>query len=196
MKYWYSLPKLDVTGALAPGYQLPYIQGQDQQEVHIFPDHIQINPEWREMVYYDYGLKFWHSLLFWRPAHYTDNVAHIDIDLKHKEHKLNAITINWCLGGRQADLIWYHEPETKTRTRYSNALGQVIEKISWPINELTEATRTSIETIPTMVRTDLPHSVSTAKQARWCFSLRFYPEGMNWQENVDYLQHKGLICGS
>lgn len=194
MKCWYTIPNLQIGQALSSDFRLPKVE----QGLTIFPDITPINPQWFDYMQEVWGLTYWHSIVFARTANQRDTAAHIDLDLIDKSQTLNAIVINWCLGGQGSTMHWYEQPEHPSELiTFDNQTDTIpVRYRGWPCEELKEIDRAEITNQATLTRVDIPHSVTTGARSRYSISMRFYPHHNNWQELVLDWQQRGWICGS
>jgi len=122
--------------------------------------------------------------IFMRRPRYQHPGAHIDIS---KDHTVHGGGINWTLDVDDSQMVWYkypkHEPVVTERSPTDI-------NWEWPLDNLEETARTTIGTMPTLVRTDVPHTIDMGNHERWLVSLRTL-DAKTWQEHCNLF--KGLI---
>jgi hypothetical protein len=189
---WYRIPQMRVGDAISSGWGFPKIE---IETMIIFPDIVPINPIWYHYMLDTWGLRVWHTILFYRPAHYIDDHGHVDLDIEDKTKLLDAIVINWVWGGQRSEMVWYEMPDRPSPIKQyeHSSIGDVVYQ-GWPIPELKECDRANIGRIPTLTRVDLPHNVDMHQQPRWGLSIRFHPLGhTSWADTVQDFQARGWI---
>ena len=84
-------------------------------------------------------------------------------------------------------MTWYEMPKIEgTNTKRS----ETDQNMEWPIEQLKEIDRLCIGQTPTLVRTDVPHTVDMGNNERWLISARFLWH-WSWDDYTKTL--KGLI---
>jgi hypothetical protein len=114
------------------------------------------------------GLEFNSALIFYKPAEYIIENAHIDVIKRDPPEKV-VCAFNWTIGGNGSEMIWYNDP---TNTLEITWLPGGIPVANYSLSELHEINRTRISNCLTMVRTDIPHAIQCSNDPRWCISLR------------------------
>ncbi len=181
--------------AIHPDFKLP-TQDFDETGLAIYWGIVPMNLGWCDYIYKTFNLEFEQSFLFCRKAGQIDDIAHVDTHAT-KHIDLDSIVINWCIGGKGSNLIWYQRPtQDPDVSEHIDAHGNGTNTIyrGWPVNTLQEIDRCEILRIPTLTRVTVPHSVITGSQPRYCFSIRFKSWGHNsWEETVQDFQQRGWI---
>ena len=190
-KCHYTMGHIPSGRAILPGWTFPKITADS---LIIFPDIVPLDHDWCTHMINTYALRPWYTVLFYRPARFYDNVAHVDMVPWDRTQILDAIVINWVWGGRGSDMVWYELPSTPSEvTRWERSTGEVIYQ-GWPVEDLVEQDRVCIGRTPTLTRVDVPHSVDMADQARWGLSIRFHPQGhRSWDELVEDFHQRGWL---
>lgn len=88
--------------------------------------------------------------------------------------------LNWCIGNDDSEMVWYEHPKSNAVV---NDNHNYVDH-EWPITTLKETHRRVIGNTPTLVRTDVPHTIDMKDHDRWCISLRFHND-ISWQQCVD-----------
>tara|TARA_B110000503_G_scaffold121966_1_gene186063 strand:+ start:1864 stop:2466 length:603 start_codon:yes stop_codon:yes gene_type:complete len=123
--------------------------------------------EWLEHITDEYGVKVDMAQIFFRKPHYQHPGAHVDID---QNNNLYGGGLNWTLDPDDADMVWYNMPSVDpVYTKRS----ETDRNKEWPLDSLTEHARCNIGQTPTLVRTDIPHTVQMGENERWLISVRF-----------------------
>ena len=137
-----------------------------------------------------FGLPMLGIMLFYRPANYNTNIAHIDTN-KYDHSKVYASALNWVIGGKNSMMHWYDLPDKLPPVKMTKATSTYQ---SWTISELVEINQVNIDNQVTLVRVDLPHSVSVDNEPRWCFSARFKDcDIITWNSIIDLMKAKNLL---
>ena len=78
--------------------------------------------------------------------------------------------LNWTIDPDDAHMVWYNMPDQDpTYTKRS----ETDRNKEWPLEDLVENNRCIIGQQPTLVRTDIPHTVDMGANERWLISVRF-----------------------
>lgn len=122
------------------------------------------NSEWLEYMK-SLNLEVFTTLMFYRQPFFVGE-PHIDLPTN--------FAINWVIGSAdESEMIWYKMPsmvDYAKESRTAPAGGYVYLPLSPDI--LIETDRRIIADIPTLVRTDIPHSILMQSRPRWAVSVR------------------------
>jgi hypothetical protein len=129
------------------------------------------------------------SLVHHKPKFFSSSEAHVDT---YKGVGGAVFGINWVIGGRNSEMIWYEIPDdiyrgadkiTPANTPY----------VAWPISELKEIDRCVIGSQAVLVRVDRPHAIVVRDQDRLSISARTNMKFLSWNGVVNYLNKKNLL---
>lgn len=129
------------------------------------------------------------SLVHFKPKFFSSTEAHVDT---YKGVGGACFGINWVIGGRDSEMIWYELPDevysgtdriTPANTPY----------VAWPVSELREIDRCVIGSQAVLVRVDRPHAIVVRDQDRLSISARTNMKFMSWDGMVNYLNKKNLL---
>jgi hypothetical protein len=123
--------------------------------------------DWLEYTVNEYGVRVDLAQIFMRKPHYQHPGAHVDID---QNDELYGGGLNWTLDPDDAEMVWYDTPEHDPVYTQRSPTDRNKE---WPLESLTEHARCTIGQTPTLVRTDIPHTVDMGANERWLISVRF-----------------------
>lgn len=136
------------------------------------------------------GLPIYNAMIFYRGPYAHTADAHIDIsDIPFRIHNFG---INWCVGGKNSEMVWYELPENpEEKIAYTRANTPYV---AWPKKTLKEIERYHIGEKVTLVKTGLPHAIVMDQEPRWCFSARSaIPNDLPWDKVTDLLRSKKLL---
>tara|TARA_B100000214_G_scaffold114690_1_gene80973 strand:+ start:1413 stop:2009 length:597 start_codon:yes stop_codon:yes gene_type:complete len=105
--------------------------------------------------------------IFYRAPHYQHPGAHVDLG---KNGEIYGAGLNWTVGPDDAEMTWYKMPTVEGT---SNRRSVSDLNMEWPLEQLTEIDRLCIGQTPTLIRTDIPHTVDMGNNERWLISARF-----------------------
>lgn len=123
--------------------------------------------------------------IFYRAPNYQHPGAHVDIG---QDGNLYGAGLNWTVGPDDAEMTWYEMPTTEG---ISTKRSETDQNKEWLLEELTEIDRLCIGQNPTLVRTDVPHTVEMGENERWLISARFI-EHWSWEDYTNTLQSRIL----
>ena len=180
---WYSL-NIDFSNALRkdwewkiPDLKKSYIRSESSR---------MFNAEWLSYMN-SIGVPINHAVLFYRTPNGDPPTAHIDIN--GNNHTPIHYALNWIVKGKNSEMKWYNLPDTYPDTKYSMANAPYID---WPMSELEEIDKANIQSYFTLVRTDIPHKVTTHEESRWAISIRSSVLA-NWNDVVSHFRSKNLL---
>lgn len=134
----------------------------------------------------DLPLPLWKNvLLFYRRPHYYAHRGHVDV-------QDTSCGLNWIIGGKDSEMIWYEMPKHDRQIKTSIAGTPYL---SWPVSEMKEIERHKLSNNKlTLVRVDIPHAIVVRNDDRWCISVRTLGKEFNsWDTTVDYFKSKNLL---
>lgn len=131
-------------------------------------------------LYEKYNLVIGTIQCFMRKPLYQHPGAHCDM---LPDGTILGSALNWCIGKDDSEMVWYDFPNTSA---VINDNHNYVDH-EWPITTLKETHRTVIGNTPTLVRTDIPHTVEMKNHDRWCISLRFHND-ITWDQCVAKLK--------
>ncbi len=138
--------------------------------------------KWLEHVENTYSIIPGHVQIFYKKAGVQHNVAHVDMSSTGTAH---GGAINWIVDPDDSEMIWYRYPDMKPTGGINNNIND--QSIEWPTEKLTEIERAHIGQTPTLVRTDVPHSIKMGKIDRWAVSFRILT-ALSWHAHVTVLE--------
>ena len=113
------------------------------------------------------------------------DVAHKDCVKSQKTH---PISINWTIGGDGDPMVWFDEPNFVGVERLLSLHPDCsFFYTAYQENLLNEIDRYIIGTTPTLVRTDIPHSIHVTQSPRISFSFRTKQRFVTWSDQIDFL---------
>lgn len=190
MNCWYKL-NVDLTNALRKDFSFPKPSGLygiwNPTAASVF------NKEWLDYMK-SVGLPIYNAMLFYRGPGASTKETHIDIS-KTNPLVLTNYGINWCIGGKGSNMIWYEKPgDGRIRDEDVSWTPAKTPYITWNYNEVTEVERTHIGNELTLVKTDLPHAILMKDDPRWCISARTTAmDNLEWDKIVELLRLKNLL---
>ena len=123
--------------------------------------------EWLDYVEKEWNLSVDLAQIFFRKPYYQHPGAHVDID---QEDNLYGGGLNWTIDPDDAQMVWYQTPDVDPEYTQRSHTDRNKE---WPLDILSEVGRCTIGQEPTLVRTDIPHTVDMGANERWLVSVRF-----------------------
>lgn len=123
--------------------------------------------EWQKYLTNTVGLTIDIAQIFFRKPYYQHPGAHVDID---RNDNLYGGGINWTLDPDDADMVWYDMPNVDP---IYTKRSETDRNREWPLEILTEHARCTIGQNPTLVKTDIPHTIDMRANERWLISVRF-----------------------
>lgn len=182
---YYKL-KIDTTNALNPNWKLPV--SKTDYGIWSVDAATMFNLEWLRYVA-DIGLNIKHALVFYRAPYCTSKEAHVDTHIKDLK-KVN-FGINWAIGGNESSMHWYTLPD-------DNGIFKDVKSdspyLTYKFNEIKYIESCRIQDQVTLVRTNLPHSITMGPDPRWAISARTHiSEDMQWEDVVDLFRSKNLL---
>jgi hypothetical protein len=133
------------------------------------------DPNWIRYIKHDLGLELDIAQIFFRKPYYQHPGAHVDIA---QDLSLYGGGLNWTLDPDDAHMVWYEYPSNEP---CFNQRSTTDVNKEWPLEQLTEVDRCIIGQQPTLVRTDIPHTVDMSANERWLVSARFL-ECSSWSD--------------
>jgi len=134
--------------------------------------------EWLQYISFEHHAKVDLAQIFYRAPHYQHPGAHVDID---RSDNLYGGGLNWTIDPDDAHMVWYNMPDQDPT--YTKRSETDINK-EWPLEDLVENNRCIIGQQPTLVRTDIPHTVDMGANERWLISVRFTRLN-DWNQYLD-----------
>jgi len=188
---WYEL-KIDTSNALKKDWIWDVSELNNSMNIQVVDSSI-FNTEWLDYME-SIEIPIYRAVLFYRyPSDSVKTYAHIDIN--------KTITgtvpwaINWVIEGDDSKMVWYNFPKDHYDLSKSDCIERTMANtpyVSWKINDLTEIEQREIKNVSTLVRTDIPHSITMGKVPRWCISIkRSLP--YTWEELIIHLKSKNLL---
>ena len=129
------------------------------------------------------------SLVHHKPKMFSSQEAHVDT---YKGIGGADFGINWVIGGRDSEMIWYDLPH-QVYSGAGKATPAGTPYVAWPIVGLKEIDRCVIGSQAVLVRVDRPHAIVVGDEDRLSISARTNMKFMNWHGIVKYLQKKNLL---
>lgn len=136
------------------------------------------------------GIDFTHALLFYRGPNTTSKEAHVDT---HAEsHKFVNFAVNWVIGGAGSKMHWFKLPDMKVASTVKDPKTNV-PYTTFQYKDLEYIESCSISNQVTLVKTDVPHSITMGREPRWCISARVMNDQLTWEEIINYLRGKNIL---
>ena len=186
---WHRI-NLDVTDALKinlKDYILsdPYREGEYALYIEGKAGVWTLNPDtiFRQDFLNDLGIKVDLAQIFYRAPNYQHTGAHVDLG---QTGELYGAGLNWTVDPDDANMTWYNMPDFEGSNTKRSETDQNME---WPLEQLTEMERLCIGQTPTLVRTDVPHTVEMGNNERWLISARF-AEHWSWSDYTETLKDR------
>ena len=147
-------------------------------------------PAWLEYAA-GLGIDFNHALLFYRGPGMTSKEAHVDT---HAEtHQFVNFAINWVLGGKDSKMHWYKLPDMRVASTVKDPKTSV-PYTTFQFKDLEYLESCEITNEVTLVKTNLPHSVTMGNEPRWCISARVkHNNDVVWEEIVERMKQNNLL---
>jgi hypothetical protein len=147
--------------------------------------------EWLEYTH-SLGIDFKHALLFYRGPNTTSKEAHVDTHAG--DHSFVNFAINWVIGGAGSKMHWYELPDDPAAATTVKDPKTNVPYTTYQFKDLKHIESGEIVNEVTLVRTNVPHSITMNKEPRWCISARVgRTEDMQWNDAVEYFRHKNLL---
>ena len=133
--------------------------------------------------------------LFYKPSLYPYSYkAHVDL---RDDHAPMSYALNWVIGGEDSEMIWYNLPDKDSLPDNESLIHHIPETGApakkYKTDTLTEIDRCKIKYNITLVRVDVPHSISSSLQSRKCISARDGSNYKSWHEVVEHLHSLNLL---
>jgi hypothetical protein len=131
------------------------------------------------------NLEVYTMLMFYKAPFLTGEGANAHVDLPVN------FAINWCVNKDDSEMVWYDnqsDVDYDTETKLAPVGGYLY--LPRPLDNLVELERRCLGNIPTLVQTDIFHSIVVNESPRWSISVRVNVNGqlagkLSWQEAVD-----------
>lgn len=189
---WQTL-NIDIFAALRPGINLDDMYNKSQFAGQPCGVWRYCNTEIDQLLDIDWingmhqiGIPVKSALVFYRIPFYTHPEAHIDVFWSGEPV---IAGINWTLDHEDdSEMVWYNHPK-EPPTPDLGSFG--LRYTSWPLEQIQsyEFARKTIGTVPTLVRTDIPHNIVVNSKSRWAISVRYENRQLkNWENTVDFFK--------
>jgi hypothetical protein len=144
-----------------------------------------LNTEWINAMHLQ-GIMVQSAMVFYREPQYIHPEAHIDT----RHNGTTCISaINWTLDPKDdSEMVWYYVPQITPRNDVTPADTKYQ---SWHLADIDpyRFASTTIGTIPTLVRTGIPHNVIMHSRPRWAVSVRYIDQHLDdWPATVDFFK--------
>ena len=194
-KCWYKL-NLNTENAISKDWQFPQFDVRKFSEfnnvgVWSFKSDKIFQDDW--LKYMDeMALPINRSIVFYRDSNLVDTEAHIDLVSEvGGPAQSTHFGFNLVFGGAGSEMIWYDMPPGDLNLKVVPGNNKIL---TWPVKDLVEIDRCSIlPNEPTIVRTDIPHSLSVGNEPRWCISARTSMHHLTWDDAIENLIVKNII---
>jgi hypothetical protein len=134
------------------------------------------------------NLEITNAISFNRQPYQRDEIAHIDIP---SATKLSTFSINWVIGGKNSEMIWYDLPEVMDNMPLCVTPANSLYKC-WNIAELTEIDRCKIDECAVVTRVDFPHAIVVRSEPRLSISARTRIR-FSWKTAINYIRANNLL---
>ena len=187
-EHCYYKVNIDISNALNPNWRMPLPTGNygiwAPRARDIF------SQDWLDYTA-SLGLHFGHALLFYRGPNTTSKEAHVDTAADSKS--FIGFALNWVIGGRNSHMNWFKMPGLEAATAVKDTTSKV-PYTTFQFKDLEYVESCSIFDDITLVRTDIPHSITMGNEKRWCISARMIKGfDMPWHSAVQYFRTKNLL---
>jgi hypothetical protein len=137
------------------------------------------------------GIDFGHALLFYRGPWATSREAHVDTE--SRTHEYVNFALNWVIGGKDSSMHWFKMPTGDKATTVKDSKTNV-PYTTFQFRDLEHIESCEITDTVTLVKTNLPHSITMGSEPRWCISARVAKhKNQPWDEIVDTMRLKNLL---
>ena len=197
----YFIPLVLPETPLKKEFQLPSFPASAPNSYEIYkPEEIldqQIAPIFKKI-----NLEIKNVALFYKRAN-SRGAIHTDIFLENNRWKKMVAGVNWNITGADSRMNWYQVDEIEVEPELNPPAELRSKSWYYTLNGLHFGSRGSVDPAkakakvlesayiggPTLVRTDIPHSViNTDKtKGRWALSIRFAPDFENWNQAISAL---------
>lgn len=128
-------------------------------------------------------------MVFYRAPNYQEDFAHLDM---RRYGDVLSSAINWVISENDdSNMVWYCKPLSSLPTSGITDAGT--SYCYWPKSILGSAVdQVTIGKHPTLVCTNLPHSVQMGKSPRWVLSSRFNEFAPTWDDAIKF--YSKWIC--
>jgi hypothetical protein len=180
--------KIDTTDALNPSWSMPIPKNNygiwAPKAENIF------SKTWLEYTA-GLGIDFKHALLFYRGPNTTSREAHVDTHAD--DHSFVNFAVNWVIGGANSKMNWYKMPPDGAATIVKDNTSDV-PYTTFQFKDLEYIESCKIVNEVTLVRTNLPHSITMGSEPRWCISARVGKDkDTSWDDIVEQFRAKNLL---
>lgn len=138
------------------------------------------------------GIPVKNAMVFYRDPFYVHPEAHIDVFWSGEPC---IAAINWTLDpDDDSEMIWYNTPKESANADITPAETKYL---SWPLEQIEsyEFAKKTIGSVPTLVRTGIPHNIVVKRKPRWAVSVRYDDRHLkNWENTVDFFKPWILEC--
>ena len=122
--------------------------------------------------------------------------AHIDIN-RDSLTECVPWAINWVIEGDNSKMTWYKLPnDDKAGYQIKRTMSNT-PFVEWSVNDLIKIDQHEIKNCLTLVKTDVPHSITMGTGPRWCISVRSTLNdstmSYTWEELIDHLRSLNLL---
>ena len=134
------------------------------------------------------------TTIFYIAENYAADVAHTDINGDDTDPQYPSVAFNLIVGPDTRDMVWFDPDALKHEYQeisYSNSTNKGVFG-KWPLDFSHEIDRAHIGDCLTLVRVNVPHSVTLSTESRTCVSLRFSTaefDSYTWDEIVHMFKH-------
>ena len=136
--------------------------------------------------------------LFHRQPNYNESMAHVDHYFDDNDClTLPTFGINFVLGGRDSEMVWYELPEYLKPAKDCKFNSDESEKFvtDWSLTKLgPEVNRCNIDSQGTLVNISIPHHIKMSEEPRWCISMRPWNLDLSWDEIVTKMKENNFLC--
>lgn len=145
------------------------------------PPYVIFSEQWTQMIRNRFDTEPSIAQIFMRWPYYQHPQAHRDT--YDNGNIIHGGAINWCIGIDSADHVWYRDPGPDIEPILQKRSDTDID-LSYPIDSLEELGRVHVGNVPTLVNTEVLHSIEMRDLPRLCCSVRF--NGIiSWQDHLD-----------
>jgi hypothetical protein len=138
------------------------------------------------------GLNFHRALLFYRGPNTTSREAHVDT--RGSTYNFVNFALNWVIGGEGSKMNWYDMPKDPAVATTVKDPKTQVPYTTFQFKDLEYIESCEIKNEVTLVRTNVPHSITMGNEPRWCISARVNRyRDQSWDKVVEKMRSSNLL---
>jgi hypothetical protein len=167
--YFYDTNLVGAQFAIKEDFVFPKITKKDNFLFFYYSTEI-LKSQFIEYVHGRLNFKIDTVFLFYKAVNSNPRLAHYDL---YDKNTIATNALNWCIGEPNGEMIWHDHINTDSDIR----IGKNNKGIEYPyilvdVSNKQVPARKVIGKEPTLVRTDILHSVEIKNKPRWTISCR------------------------